>query len=82
MSLEYEKIKIPCPKCKAAIEVSYRELIVRREAKCRRCNSTYKFSSHSTSNLSMKIRELEKAQENFRKSFKDLISSAEIILKQ
>ena len=82
MSLEKEKVKIPCPNCKNVIEASYRELISRRIAKCHRCNSTYNFTSRSTSNLSRKIRELERAQENFRNSFEDMISSADIVLKK
>lgn len=81
MSLEKEKTSLPCPKCKRPIEITYYEMINRREAKCHRCGSIYKFTSRSTSELKRSIRTLEKAQEDFTDSFQEMISSADITLK-
>ena len=81
MSLEKQKTKLPCPKCKKDIEITYYEMINRREAKCRRCGSKLNVDFSSSSRFKAKLRNLEKAQEDFDKAFNEMISTADITLK-
>jgi hypothetical protein len=73
--------ELPCPKCNRAIEISFYDMMSRREAKCRRCYSKYKFKSSPASNLRSKIRDMERAQEKFQEAVQDLIESADMELK-
>jgi len=81
MQLEREKTTIPCPKCKRDIVITYQEMFNRREAKCRRCGSMYKFTPLDASNLRTRIRDLERAQEKFGEAVQKIMSKADIVLK-
>ena len=66
--LEKEKIKLPCPKgCSRAIEIDYGEICQRREAKCGRCGSKYKFGSSEVSNMKSAMRDVHRKQEEVEK---------------
>ena len=79
--LERQKTEIPCPKCSRDIEISYRDMYSRREAKCRRCGSKYKFNSSDASNLRSKIRDFERAQDKFGEAIQRILKGADIELK-
>lgn len=79
--LEREKTEIPCPKCGRDIEVSYRDMYSRKEAKCSRCKSMYKFNSSDASNLNSCIKNFERAQEKFGEAIQRILKGADIILK-
>ena len=79
--IEKQTTELPCPKCNRAIEVSFYEMMSRKEAKCRRCSSKYKFKSGPASTLRSKIRDMERAQEKFQKAVQDLVESADMELK-
>ncbi len=80
--LEKQKTTLPCPKCSKDIELSYYDMISRKQAKCRRCSSLYKFNSSDASNLRSKIRDLEKAQEKFSEAIQKIVKSADITIKK
>ena len=79
--LEKEKTSLPCPKCNRDIEITYYDMFSRREAKCRRCGSMYKFNSIDANNLRSKIRDFERAQEKFGEAVQKIMKGADIILK-
>lgn len=98
--LEKQRITLPCPKGKACsysskIEITYYEICSRREAKCRRCGSTYKFGSSEVSNLrsamnyvdritveiERKSKELERKVQDFQKANERLLKSPDIEIK-
>jgi DNA-directed RNA polymerase subunit RPC12/RpoP len=79
--LEKQTTELPCPKCNRAIEVSFYEMMSRREAKCRRCSSKYKFKSSPASRLRSKIRDLERAQEKFQEAVQEVVESADMEVK-
>jgi hypothetical protein len=79
--IEKQTTELPCPKCNRAIEVTFYEMMNRREAKCRRCSSMYKFKSGSVSTLRSKIRDMERAHENFQKAIQELVKSADMEVK-
>ncbi len=79
--LERQKTEIPCPKCSRDIEISYRDMYSRREAKCRRCGSKYKFNSSDASNLRSKISDFERAQDKFGEAIQRILKGADIELK-
>ena len=92
-NIEKQRISLPCPKgCSRAIEISYYDICSRREAKCSRCGSKYKFGSSESSNLKSAIRdvqrktdEITKRSEQIEKLGKenaDLKSRIEILEKQ
>ena len=97
--IEKQKIELPCPKrCSysSKIEITYYEIISKKEAKCRRCGSNYKFGSSEVSNLrssmsyvqrltdeiSRKSKELERKLKDFQKANEKLLKSPDIELKQ
>tara|TARA_B100001105_G_scaffold226705_1_gene196881 strand:+ start:39 stop:290 length:252 start_codon:yes stop_codon:yes gene_type:complete len=80
--LEREKTEIPCPSCSRDIELTYRDLASKGEAKCRRCGSAYDFNSSDQSRFKSAMRDFERAQEKFGKTMQKVISSADIILKR
>jgi len=94
--IEKQKISLPCPKgCSRAIEISYYDICSRREAKCGRCGSKYKFGSSEASNLKSamsyvqrltdeierKSKELERKIQDFQKANERLLKSPDIELK-
>ncbi len=80
--LEKEKTNLPCPSCRKDIEISYYDMFSRKEAKCRRCGSLYKFNSSDASNLRNRIRDLEKAQVKFGEAIQDIVKGADITIKK
>lgn len=81
IKLEKEKTILPCPKCKRDIELTYYDMYSRREAKCRRCGSFYKFGSSEASNLRSRIRDVGRAQEKFADAMEKIKEKAEITIK-
>ena len=94
--LEKTTIEFPCPKgCSIKIKITYYEICSRREAKCSRCGSKYKFGSSETSNLrsamnyvdritkdiESKAKELERKIKDFEKANERLLKSPDIELK-
>lgn len=80
--LEKEKTTLPCPNCKRDIEVTYYDMYSRREAKCRRCGSFYKFGSSEASNLRSRIQDVERSQEKFAEAIMKIMEKAEITIKR
>jgi len=80
--LEREKTEIPCPSCGRDIELTYRDLGSKREAKCRRCGSGYEFNSSDQSRFKYAMRDFEKSQEKFGKTMQKVISGADVLLKR
>ena len=67
-NIEKQKISLPCPKgCSRAIEISYYDICSRREAKCSRCGSKYKFGSSEASNLKSAIRDVQRKTDEITK---------------
>ena len=67
-NIEKQKTSLPCPKgCRRPIEISYYEICSRREAKCRRCGSKYKFGSSEVSNLRSAIRDVQRKTDEITK---------------
>ena len=80
--LEKQKTTLPCPKCSKDIELSYYDMFSRKEAKCRRCGSLYKFNSSDASNLRSRIRDYEKAQDKFGEEIQKIVKGADITIKK
>ena len=76
-NLAKEEMELPCPKCGRDIEVSYYTMYSRKEAKCSRCKSMYKFNSSDASNLNSCIRNFETAQDKFGKAIQRIIKGAD-----
>jgi len=67
-NIEKQKIPLPCPNgCSKAIEISYYEICSKREAKCGRCGSKYKFGSSEASNLKSAIRDVQRKTDEITK---------------
>ena len=67
-NIEKRKISLPCPKgCSRAIEISYYDICSRKEAKCGRCGSKYKFGSSEASNLKSAIRDVQQKTDEISK---------------
>ena len=81
-NLERETTEIPCPKCSRAIKISYRDMFSRREAKCSRCGSKYKFNSSDASNLRSKIKDFERSQDKFGEAVQRILKGADIEVKR
>jgi|TARA_B110000238_G_scaffold193188_1_gene229342 hypothetical protein len=94
--LEKTKIELPCPKgCSSKIQITYYDICSRKEAKCSRCGSKYKFGSSEASNLrsamnyvdritndiESKSKELERKIKDFQKANERLLKSPDIELK-
>jgi hypothetical protein len=94
--LEKRKIELPCPKgCSSKIQISYYDICSRREAKCSRCGSKYKFGSSEASNLrsamnyvdritdeiERKSKELERKIQDFQKANERLLKSPDLVIK-
>ena len=80
-NLEREKTEIPCPSCGRSIELTYGDLAgIKREAKCRRCKSSYKFNSSGQSRFRSAIRDFERSQEKFGDMMQKVISNADILI--
>lgn len=82
LSIEKQKTTVPCPGCKKDIEVTYYEMYMRKEAKCRRCSSSYKFGSNEVSNLRLRMRELDKAQDKLADAVKLMVDKATATVKK
>ena len=83
MSLEREKREIPCPSCGRDIEVVYRDLAgSKREAKCRRCGSSYQFNSSDQSRFRLAMRDFERSQNKFGKPMQNVIANADVLVKR
>ncbi len=76
-SVENDIQNLECPGCKKPIKVSYYEIISRKEAKCTRCNSLYKFNSTELSNLRSSIKNVETANKKLEELFYKIVSKAE-----
>ena len=81
-NLEREKTEIPCPSCSRDIELTYRDLGSKREAKCRRCGSAYEFNSSDQSRFKSAMRDFERSQEKFGDTMQKVISNADILIKR
>ena len=86
--LENEKQDLSCPKCKRPISITLYDIINRREAKCSSCGSMLKFNSSNTSNLHSAISNIESAQNNlesankkFTEAFNNVMSTADVVIK-
>ena len=96
--LEKQKIELPCPKgCSSysKIQITYYEICSRKEAKCSRCGSKYKFGSSEASNLRSamnyvdritsdienKSKELERKVKDFERANERLLKSPDIEIK-
>ena len=83
MSLEREKTEIPCPSCNRDIELTYRDLSgSKREVKCRRCKSSYKFNSSDQSKFRSAIRDFERSQKKFGEMLQRVIKNADILIER
>lgn len=80
-NLAKERINIPCPKCRKDIIVTYYELYTKREAKCNRCGSFYKYNSIDAHRLYSAINEFEKAEKKFDDAVEKLFKSSDITIK-
>ena len=82
-NLEREKTEIPCPSCGRSIELTYRDLAgSKREAKCRRCKSSYKFNSSDQSRFRSAMRDFERSQKKFGETMQKVIASADVLVKR
>ncbi|MCB9057815.1 MAG: hypothetical protein H6627_04570 [Calditrichae bacterium] len=81
-SFDKETMDFPCPGCKKEIEATYYDIYSRREAKCKRCGSSYKFSSSTASNLKSALTNLESAQKKLSDSMSKLLKDAELVIKK
>ena len=81
-ALEKQKTSLPCPSCRRDIEISYQDMFSKKEAKCRRCGSMYKFNSSDATNLRSRLRDFEKAQEKFGEAVQKIVKSADITIKK
>jgi hypothetical protein len=94
--LEKKKIELPCPKgCSKKIQITYYDICSKKEAKCSRCGSKYKFGSSEASNLRSamsyvdritndienKSKELERKIKDFQKANEKLLKSPDIEIK-
>ncbi len=95
--LERQKIQLPCPKgCSSRkIEITYYDICSRKEAKCGRCGSKYKFGYSEASNLrsamsyvdrltdeiERKSKDLERRVKDFEKANERLLKSPDIEIK-
>ena len=71
--IEKQKISLPCPKgCSRSIDLTYYEICNRREAKCSRCGSKYKFGSSEVSNLKSAIRDVQRKTDEITKRAKQV----------
>ena len=78
-TIERNKTEIPCPYGKR-IELSYKDWAgSKRQAKCRRCKSSFKFISGDQSRFRFAIRDLERSQKKIADTMKKVIANADII---
>ena len=80
--IEKQRIELECPGCKREIEISYYNLINRREARCMRCSSSLKIQSMNASRLSQALRYFERAQSDVQKELEEAIEKAELNIKR
>lgn len=80
--LERQVTELPCPKCERGIEVTYYDIFGRREAKCKRCGSMYKFKPLDASQVKSAISNLEKAQEKLGDAIQKALKGADVLLKR
>ena len=66
--IEKQKLSLPCLKgCSRDIEVTYYDICSRREAKCSRCGSKYKFGSSEASSLKSAMNGVQKKTDELTK---------------
>lgn len=82
MSTEKQQVSIPCPNCKKDIDITFHDMIIRKAAKCRRCKTSYAFKSTDTSRLRSAIRDVDRTQDKFLKTYEKMISNADILFKK
>ena len=82
-STEKAPRELPCPnpRCRREIKTSFYEILSRREVRCS-CGSSYKFTdSSSLSQMRRALQNHERAQEEFRETYQELISGADKLIK-
>ena len=77
-----ETVELECPGCKRTFEATYYDIYGRREAKCRRCSSSYKFDSSAAHNVQNALQDLERAEDKLKKSMQELYKKADVVIKK
>lgn len=77
-----ETVTLECPGCKREMEVTFYDVYSRREAKCRRCGSSYKFDSSAASNLQRALQERERAEKKLEEAMGHMYDKADIQIKR
>jgi len=80
--LDKKMTGLPCPKCDRAIEVTYYDIFGKKEAKCKRCGSMYKFKPLDASHVKSAVSGLERAQEKLGDAIQKALKTADVQLKR
>lgn len=75
-------VEMDCPGCKKTFEVTYYDIYGKREAKCKRCGSSYKFDSSSARNVQNALKELEHSNDKLEKAMQEILKKAETVTKK
>lgn len=77
-----ETVTLECPGCKREMEATYYDVYSKREAKCRRCGSSYKFDSSGAVNVKRALEEKERAEKKLEEAINNICDKADIQIKK